>query len=282
VHIFAFISPILFVCGTYPNPGSATSPFVARAVARPFPPGRNHARRLDCCRLPLVSNNEALPAIRDFQGLPIAPASWWAASWGGALMGEMRRANAREEEERRKQDRFASTIVIAASIIAAVRLAREPDISRPSPRLTSVVADNPQFDDASDFADGLAAVHIGDYKTGKSSYIDKTGHFVINPQFEHASNFSEGLAAVQIGDAMTGKWGFIDRTGHLVINPQFDDALNFAEGLARVCIGVNARECGYLDKAGRYVINPQFEYACNFSGGLAAVRIGGKWGYIAR
>jgi hypothetical protein len=55
-------------------------------------------------------------------------------------MGEMRRATAREEEQR-KRDRFASTLVISASIIAAVRLARE-DISRPSPRLTSAVADS--------------------------------------------------------------------------------------------------------------------------------------------
>ena len=65
-------------------------------------------------------------------------------------MGEMRRAIAREEQERtramaeqkRMTDRFASTLVIAASIIAAVRLARESDISRPSPRLTSVVSDS--------------------------------------------------------------------------------------------------------------------------------------------
>jgi hypothetical protein len=57
-------------------------------------------------------------------------------------MGEMRRAIAREQdEERRKMDRFKSTIVIAASIIAAVRLARD-DISRPSPRLTSTLADS--------------------------------------------------------------------------------------------------------------------------------------------
>jgi hypothetical protein len=63
-------------------------------------------------------------------------------------MGEMKRAIAREEQERAKAmeeqrrmtDRFASTLVIAASIIAAVRLARD-DISRPSPRLTSVIAD---------------------------------------------------------------------------------------------------------------------------------------------
>ena len=56
-------------------------------------------------------------------------------------MGEMKRAIAYEEQERRKQDRFASTVVIAASIIAAVRLVRE-DICKPSPRLTSVVADS--------------------------------------------------------------------------------------------------------------------------------------------
>lgn len=57
-------------------------------------------------------------------------------------MGEMRRAIDREVQDQRKRDRFASTLVIAASIIAAVRLAREPDISRPSPRLTSAIADS--------------------------------------------------------------------------------------------------------------------------------------------
>jgi hypothetical protein len=54
-------------------------------------------------------------------------------------MGEMKRAIAREEQERRSQDRFASTIVIAAAIIAAVRLARD-DISSPSPRIYAAVA----------------------------------------------------------------------------------------------------------------------------------------------
>lgn len=55
-------------------------------------------------------------------------------------MGEMRRAIGREIQEQQKRDRFASTLVIAAAIIAAVRLARD-DISQPSPRLASVVAD---------------------------------------------------------------------------------------------------------------------------------------------
>ena len=56
-------------------------------------------------------------------------------------MGEMKRAVAREEQERRNQDRFASTIVIAAAIIAAVRLARD-DISSPSPRVYAAIADS--------------------------------------------------------------------------------------------------------------------------------------------
>lgn len=59
-------------------------------------------------------------------------------------MGEMRRAIAREEQERRQQDRFASTLVIAAAVIAAVRLARD-DISRPSPRVQSVIVDSVQL-----------------------------------------------------------------------------------------------------------------------------------------
>lgn len=58
-------------------------------------------------------------------------------------MGQMNRAIAREDDQR-KQDRFASTLVIAASIIAAVRFARD-DISRPSPRTASVVADSLQL-----------------------------------------------------------------------------------------------------------------------------------------
>lgn len=55
-------------------------------------------------------------------------------------MGEMKRQIAWENEERHR-DRFASTLVIAAAIIAAVRLARD-DLSHPSPRLMSAVADS--------------------------------------------------------------------------------------------------------------------------------------------
>ena len=52
-------------------------------------------------------------------------------------MGAMKRAIERERQEFQlngKQERFASTIVIAAAIVAVVRLARD-DISTPSPRV---------------------------------------------------------------------------------------------------------------------------------------------------
>jgi hypothetical protein len=46
------------------------------------------------------------------------------------------------ESEKRMNDRFDSTVLIAASFIAAVRLARDQDISTPSPRLTTVVSES--------------------------------------------------------------------------------------------------------------------------------------------
>ncbi len=70
-------------------------------------PGRDHARQLDCCRLSVVWNEEALPAIRKaFRGLTLTQVSWWAAT-GGALMGEMKRAIAREEQDRQTQSRVS-------------------------------------------------------------------------------------------------------------------------------------------------------------------------------
>ena len=55
-------------------------------------------------------------------------------------MGEMKRATAREDEDR-VRERFASTIAICASIIAAARLAKEEKL-QPSPRLLYVISES--------------------------------------------------------------------------------------------------------------------------------------------
>jgi hypothetical protein len=47
--------------------------------------------------------------------------------------------------------------------------------------------------------------------TSDPSVTSTTGKMLINPQFDQASPFSEGLAAVRIGDYNTGKLGYISR-----------------------------------------------------------------------
>ena len=96
--------------------------------------------------MPALRRKEKLSSIRDLPGQALVQTWPQTGAVGGAVMGEMKRAIAREreawEEKMQEQTRMKSTLVIAAAIIAAVRLARDPDISRPSPRLTAVVSES--------------------------------------------------------------------------------------------------------------------------------------------
>jgi len=93
-----------------------------------------------------LRRKEELSSLRDLSREALVQTWSKARAIGGVLMGEMKRAIAREREawveKMQEQTRMKSTLVIAAAIIAAVRLARDPDISRPSPRLTAVVSDS--------------------------------------------------------------------------------------------------------------------------------------------
>jgi WG containing repeat len=130
----------------------------------------------------------------------------------------------------------------------------------------------PQFTQAGPFKEGLAAVQVGDEKTGKWGFIDKTGAFVIPAQFSGAESFSDGLAAVLIG-GLQGKWGFIDKQGQYVIDPQFSTVWlpGFVDGLARVEVGSEMldRKTGIIDKSGNFLLPPTFDTVSEFSEGLA-------------
>jgi hypothetical protein len=93
-----------------------------------------------------LRSEEKLSSIRDFLRQTLVQTQSQTREISGALMGEMKRAIAREREawaeQMQEQTRMKSTLVIAAAIIAAARLARDPDISRPSPRLTAVVSES--------------------------------------------------------------------------------------------------------------------------------------------
>lgn len=93
-----------------------------------------------------LRGDQTLSPIRDLSEPSLVQTWSQTGAIRGALMGEMKRAIAREREawaeKMQEQTRMKSTVVIAAAIIAAVRLARDPDISRPSPRLTAVVSES--------------------------------------------------------------------------------------------------------------------------------------------
>ncbi len=70
-----------------------------------------------------------------------------------------------------------------------------------------------QFDNATPFKEGLAAVKINKFW----GYIDKAGKLVIQPEFDEAKSFGEGLSLVNVG----GQWGYIQNifsTPTVVVN----------------------------------------------------------------
>ena len=94
--------------------------------------GRNDAGFLDCRAVPTLRSQERSSSARDLSRQAFAQTRPQTGALSGALMGEMRHAIAGEREawpeQMQEQTRMKSTVVIAAAIIAAVRLARDPDI----------------------------------------------------------------------------------------------------------------------------------------------------------
>lgn len=203
-------------------------------------------------------------------------------------------------------------------IVLFLCIAAQPDLGLrvEAEGIDQVVPANipPQFDAASNFSEGLAAVQ----KNGKWGYIDRAGRTAVALQYEGAKDFSEGLAAVKQG----GKWGFIDKTGSLVIQPQFVYAQAFSDGFAAIFNVDLDKETGYYgradyaidrkgnripvsqlksrklkeglkafykdglwgfaDEAGNTVIEAKYEDVEDFSEGLAVVAKDGLYGFIDR
>ncbi len=139
------------------------------------------------------------------------------------------------------------------------------------------------------FHEGLAAVQIKD----KWGFMDKRGRLVIPPQFIEAGDFSEGLAAVELpidqdretpckiddtsSYTVAKKFGYINRTGKLVIPPQWEYASPFVAGRASVSVCYKA---SFIDKTGRVALKTDFDGATPFRGPLALVYVGALHGYI--
>ncbi len=70
----------------------------------------------------------------------------------------------------------------------------------------------------------------------KVGYLNTKGDWSIKPQFDDAHDFSEGLAAVNEGGKchMGGKWGYIDKDGQVAIPLRYHFAGQFKNGHACV------------------------------------------------
>jgi hypothetical protein len=140
----------------------------------------------------------------------------------------------------------------------------------------------PQFFEARDFSEGLAAVKNDKNKWG---YINKSGKLVIDFQFALAADFSEGLARVLVGpDMFDGLTGYIDKRGHTIIEPRYEikelrmpEYGNFSEGLA---VFEKDGKMGFIDKTGKVVFEPKYDIAYPFTEGLAGVTNDMKTGFI--
>lgn len=118
-----------------------------------------------------------------------------------------------------------------------------------------------QFDDAGDFAEGLAYARTSD----GYGFIDTMGRWIIPPSYSVPDNFSEGLVAVCQHD----KWGYLNHEGQWVIPPLFDCALSFSEGLAGVAIG---KQWFFIDRNGKKRLG-EYQHLFGFSEGCACVML---------
>lgn len=100
-------------------------------------------------------------------------------------------------------------------------------------------------------------------------YIDNNGFFVIKPQYKNAHDFSEGVAAVQINDPSLGLvWQFIDTNGKPIFEQKFQkEPGDFHDGFAVVKDKKNIYY--FIDKKGN--MSSGYNFAISFFNGLALV-----------
>ena len=120
----------------------------------------------------------------------------------------------------------------------------------------------PQYVEAGDFSEGLAAVANEEYRYG---YIDVDGNLIIPHKYYRAQCFSEGRAAVIREEYVSivnegillvpiSPFTYIDREGNVAIETDFDEAGEFHDGVAAVCMVDDEGHAvyNYIDQSGNF------------------------------
>lgn len=95
----------------------------------------------------------------------------------------------------------------------------------------------PQFDEAYNFSEGLAAVECNE----KVGFINTTGDVVIPYQYDTVCSFSEGLASVTLND----KCAYIDKDGNEIFGFDYEAATSFVNDISLV---KKDGKWGYMDR----------------------------------
>ena len=125
--VFALCSPILALVFNLPQSLHCDFTICCKKCAENIPaPVATMPDSWIAAQCPLCGEKKKLSSIRDLSGQALVQTRAKTGTNQGALMGEMKRAIARERkdwaEQMQEQARMKSTLVIAAAIIAAVRL----------------------------------------------------------------------------------------------------------------------------------------------------------------
>jgi hypothetical protein len=114
----------------------------------------------------------------------------------------------------------------------------------------------PQFANAQQFSEGLAAVR----KDGYYGYIDNSGQFVIPPQYEFATAFKEDFAIV-FNDKTPF---FIDKKGLKPFNIDkiinIDKVIKFNPFKKGLSIVITKDGQGLINKRGQWILKPEYKY----------------------
>lgn len=110
-------------------------------------------------------------------------------------------------------------------------------------------------------ADSLVAYYS--YTKNLWGYRDIKGSVIIKPQFVEAHDFSEGLAAVKIGtNDGPEKWGYIDTKGNFIIRPFYSNEPGDFHCKKAFVMNKN-EEYFFIDQTGK-IVSGTFTYVSDF------------------
>ncbi|MBS1685191.1 MAG: WG repeat-containing protein [Bacteroidetes bacterium] len=147
---------------------------------------------------------------------------------------------------------------------------------------TQTLVIQPQYEDASEFSGGLAAVALKACTDNcMYSYIDKNGKVAFEKAFASAGDFIGGKAVVALDycDGAPCKFGIINRKGEFVVGADYEDIQPLSEGLYAAH---NFKGYGFINDRDHVVIPFVYQDATSFSEGLAAVKKDDRWVFIDR